>query len=473
MHCLTIETVGRCSTHDPFYRDRVQAARFLWSAQAFWDGMKRGLRTTLQIFLFLAPPPLLTPSVTLGSTLAETRGFGTRAMGMGGAFTAVADDVSAVYYNPAGLAQIYGHHLHIEYLMVAPRLYLQRGSAPREVFLDKWTQAPMVALVTDLTQTMTLPRRLVLGFGAYFPDNFKSAWKVRYGTERFDPYYPMYGDSDEEEGIGIWASSGFQLFPWLLVGAGFNFMLHAKQVEAEITLSTLLEPVKERCRVTLNITTEIFPIAGILIKPMRRLRLGCAWRKEGELLFGGGGGIELLAKLYENPQKIVPLPLSLKIPIQSHYRPTQYAFGASYQVLETLLVSLDCTIYDWRPYKDDAERRPDPPMKRTMVPRIGLEYLFTERIAVRTGYAFQHSPLVQQRLGYHTNLLDNDVHTLSWGVSFPLQVNGVPRAPAEVSLFYQIHLLAPRTFADVHQTGTTFRSSGLFHSFGGGVHFRL
>lgn len=33
-------------------------------------------------------------------------GFGTRAMGMGGAFTAVADDESAFYWNPAGITQV-------------------------------------------------------------------------------------------------------------------------------------------------------------------------------------------------------------------------------------------------------------------------------------------------------------------------------------------------------------------------------
>ncbi|MCK4893038.1 MAG: hypothetical protein KAT07_03675, partial [Calditrichia bacterium] len=33
-------------------------------------------------------------------------GFGARALGMGGAYTAVAEDYSAIYWNPAGLAQI-------------------------------------------------------------------------------------------------------------------------------------------------------------------------------------------------------------------------------------------------------------------------------------------------------------------------------------------------------------------------------
>lgn len=48
-----------------------------------------------------------------GISVAETYmesvlkdGFGVRPLGMGGAFTAVADDSNAVYYNPAGIAEI-------------------------------------------------------------------------------------------------------------------------------------------------------------------------------------------------------------------------------------------------------------------------------------------------------------------------------------------------------------------------------
>ena len=36
-------------------------------------------------------------------------GLGARPLGMGGAFTAVSDDINAIYYNPAGLSgQIFG-----------------------------------------------------------------------------------------------------------------------------------------------------------------------------------------------------------------------------------------------------------------------------------------------------------------------------------------------------------------------------
>ena len=42
-------------------------------------------------------------------SMPDRMGWGARAIGMGGAFTGVADDPTATYYNPAGLIQIDGH----------------------------------------------------------------------------------------------------------------------------------------------------------------------------------------------------------------------------------------------------------------------------------------------------------------------------------------------------------------------------
>jgi hypothetical protein len=42
-------------------------------------------------------------------------GFGARAMGMGSAFTALADDATAVFWNPAGLENIYQQSVTLFY----------------------------------------------------------------------------------------------------------------------------------------------------------------------------------------------------------------------------------------------------------------------------------------------------------------------------------------------------------------------
>lgn len=70
----------------------------------------------LCLAIFLTFSALLMPSnvnaqAKVGTTGAQflELGVSARAMGMAEAFTAVADDISAVYYNPAGLVNLYGY----------------------------------------------------------------------------------------------------------------------------------------------------------------------------------------------------------------------------------------------------------------------------------------------------------------------------------------------------------------------------
>ena len=60
-----------------------------------------GMNKMLRIFAVFAVLPLLLPATAEGQAFAA---MGTRAAGMGGAFVGVADDASAIYWNPAGLA---------------------------------------------------------------------------------------------------------------------------------------------------------------------------------------------------------------------------------------------------------------------------------------------------------------------------------------------------------------------------------
>ncbi|MCM2271553.1 MAG: PorV/PorQ family protein [candidate division Zixibacteria bacterium] len=82
--------------------------------------MKRTIPTTLCLFIAV----LLAPTADLYAinSNAGTSAFpflkinpGARAVAMGGAFTGLADDEMAVYYNPAGLVQLEGKRFMVEY----------------------------------------------------------------------------------------------------------------------------------------------------------------------------------------------------------------------------------------------------------------------------------------------------------------------------------------------------------------------
>src|SRR6188508_2961803 len=72
------------------------------------------LKLLLLLLLFAAPLHAQTVEPAPTILLLES-GNGAAALGMGGAFTAVANDLSAVYWNPAGIAQLNGIQFYVDY----------------------------------------------------------------------------------------------------------------------------------------------------------------------------------------------------------------------------------------------------------------------------------------------------------------------------------------------------------------------
>jgi hypothetical protein len=64
-------------------------------------------------FLILTFTTLVANSAAFGSAAFLKKGVGARALGMGGAYTSLVDDVTAIYWNPAGLGQIKRYNMSV------------------------------------------------------------------------------------------------------------------------------------------------------------------------------------------------------------------------------------------------------------------------------------------------------------------------------------------------------------------------
>ncbi|MBI4422522.1 MAG: hypothetical protein HY554_02275, partial [Elusimicrobia bacterium] len=156
-------------------------------------------RARLALALALSALPL--PAAALGSRDTGTSGAqflkfapGARPAGMGEAFSGLADDIHAVYFNPAGLAwlpeaQATGmHHAHLD--------GVRYGFAALAVPLRRWQAAapPWAPVRAGGRPAERPPRELgVLAVGVY---NLAVAGIERRGTVETDAPVGTFGASD-------------------------------------------------------------------------------------------------------------------------------------------------------------------------------------------------------------------------------------------------------------------------------------
>lgn len=158
-------------------------------------------------------------------TAFTVQGAGARAIGTGGAFIAVADDASAVSFNPAGLAQLLRPEFSTVGKQLTRRQDFQRFSGPDVSFddsssSDRSTSPDFWSFTlpwkhNGLNYTFQLSRQRIFDFSFSSDREFNS----RVGTTpRKNRQYV-----DQRGGVNLWSAAlGAELTPRLLLGGSVN-----------------------------------------------------------------------------------------------------------------------------------------------------------------------------------------------------------------------------------------------------------
>lgn len=177
--------------------------------------------------------------ITLTSTPAFAGGFelpdlGSQALGRGAAFVAKADDPTAIYYNPAGLARQRGTHLLVNGNLYLHSFTFQRAGRYRDDPSNSATPwggqsyapssnvgnpnvAPFVALTTDFGTF----DRLTAAIGLYTPSSVTG--RAFRAVIDHNPASSRY-DFMQAAGTYLYptASVGYRVTPWLDLGASVS-----------------------------------------------------------------------------------------------------------------------------------------------------------------------------------------------------------------------------------------------------------
>lgn len=142
-------------------------------------------------------------------TLAD--GVGAKSMGMGGAFTAIADDTSSMYHNPAGIARQKGKTLEAGLNLMYPRpSYDETGNT--DVYAGKliWT-LPQFGFVNKEGDS-----RLGWGLGAFTVAGLQVKYNLNHSVFGSQPYESKLALSK------VVPTIAYRLNPKLSLGAGLN-----------------------------------------------------------------------------------------------------------------------------------------------------------------------------------------------------------------------------------------------------------
>jgi len=367
---------------------------------------------------------------------AETFGYGSRSTALGGAVSADSVDVSANYYNPAGLAGGKGLAFEVGYVRASYALKMNG----RDNHVD-----PVRGLYFGLVAPGEIgPVPFAFGVGLHLPDD--RVFRVR-SLDQEQPRWEMYDNRPQR--IFLATNLAIKPFKWLEVGGGLVF-LAATRARLDITGELLVASPREselRHEVDADLTAIRYPQAGVRVHANDKLRFAAVYRGEFQLTLDISARLDVTANAFG-----ISVPLLTYITTNSvnAFLPRQAVFGTSWDPIDRVTVDADVTWINWSSYKSpvtavnaitkfDAPpgfppsllpEKPAPTVilppnfRDTFVPRVGVETRFPlggggHQLALRVGYFYERSPIPEQTGG--TNFVDSDRHAFSLGTGVRLR----------------------------------------------------
>lgn len=384
---------------------------------------------------------------------------------MGGVGAAVGRGFETTFENPALLSYSRKNELSLGIQSARFSLKATGPNAPGDV-PEQPLNGTFIGAVLPLPFGGILSHRLVLGLGAFTPSTLIARARLLY-PER--PQFPVLADRaqslDFNIGLGADIGHGFR------VGAGAR------------ALAELVGTVVVRTDASGHVGTAVDDQLVATYAPV----LGASWARKGwmaGLTWRGklDAGFNVLVQVHDLGELVVPElhiagvaqydPMQLQLEVARRTGPWTFALGATWKHWSAFSGWTRPTVVCPASRPDCAALKVAPVHFRdTVVPRLGAEYsipLARGAVShVRAGYFFEMSPAPEQT--GQSNYWDNDRHVFTLGYGVQLSD---PLPPISFDLFYQEHLLVPRTHhkgAGVDPSNAGYpevRTSGTVQNFG-------
>ena len=363
-------------------------------------------------------------AVTAWSGGFESGGLGARATGMGGAFIGVADDWTAVYWNPGGLARLKGTEISggVEYVrilahdsqgLVNAQIPFTQANLERGDVFSQFGGEPSQFNGQDSDFHSPLPsagfytqfRGMTIAAGSYTPLGF--AFDVT------DPSQPGYNAAYKSDGLLINhnLSIAKTIYPGVSIGAGVN-LVQAKLDRTAYKVTPLYESSIGADSKALGVQG----VFGMMIDLGTQAHVGAVYRT--------GEDLSLHGHAYVNDGRFPPESTDFTQTVRD---PTTYGVGLSVLPWTTLTLSADWQRTEWSAWRQKVQfdqqglilqnQDINPGWASTNRYRFGAEWRAWKGLSVRAGY-FRDPRAVSFESQALTGLIDPDAHYVTSGISY-------------------------------------------------------
>ncbi len=348
---------------------------------------------------------------------------GARAMAMGGAFTALANDPSAIYFNPAGITQLKGTQFYFGTTLITP---LASYTSPIEKEYEMTTQffSPINVYITH-----QITDNFYAGLSVNNPYGLGTEWNQGWPGR----YLALDTDLKTFFGTVVLAYKFSDMFS-LSAGAVFAF--------GDVTImrkqANPLSPALRDIEIELNGDGTGFGFtAGLLVKPTDNLQLGVSYRSEVSFDLEGTAVSTPATFFHPLLQASLPFPNGdITAPLAT---PQNLTAGIAYMASDKLTLTADFQFVGWSSYDKlevtfasyDFDFNPangqqnvlstDRKYEDTYIIRGGFEYAVTDAFQLRGGLLYDNNPVQDEYV--EPTLPDSDRIGFSIGYGAKLSNN--------------------------------------------------
>jgi long-chain fatty acid transport protein len=351
------------------------------------------------------------PALAIGGGLMRPNPVSARSIGLGGAFTAVADDPTALHFNPAGLSALPGSNVLIGVELVhAPRFY-------QPVFADDRCSAspppaecqrqepgapirplPSLGFATRLERE-GVPSRLTFGVGL---------WNTFGGQLKYDDNPEIPGTLIETRNAVIEIVPGASYEVNDVLAVGFAFRLGFGLFDSV----SVQRPSDADLSATGLGAGATF---GVMVKPSNKLRLGFVYRTPLTVTTKGDGVLN-----------VGGMDRDVKLEYVQRW-PQQMGFGAAFTPNEKLLVSVQLDWHGWQRVNDlgpviEGEENVtrlaniDTDWQDNYAFHLGAQYNVSDKLHARGGFTYDTRAAIKK--SQERTFLDSNKMLAAVGASY-------------------------------------------------------